>query len=201
MLKLKSWTDSNSHTKCYTTKVLFIWFSYSLFLLSSLTSFRSNRFRVKSHQFSAAYLWRVTDYRFTRGHLVIYSLSICYQKLIFWQSIESGCQPCTGPGVSHWNVSFQMALTEKNMQVRSSEIQIFTDICRAWVSTGALGAWHPPKFWTSPNSKVIIVFFDIEKYQCRIISDTHTFIFLYTLFSLKITPNRTEAMVQYKHIC
>ena len=22
--------------------------------------------------------------------------------------------------------------------------------CRAWVSTGAAGAWHPPKFWTSP---------------------------------------------------
>ena len=21
---------------------------------------------------------------------------------------------------------------------------------RAWVSTGAAGAWHPPKFWTSP---------------------------------------------------
>ena len=83
MLKLKSWTDSS-----YTTKVLFIWFSYSLFLLSSLTSFRSNRFRVKSHQFSAAYLWRVTDYRFTRGHLVIYSLSICYRNLTNFLTIN-----------------------------------------------------------------------------------------------------------------
>ena len=88
MLKLKYWTNSNSHTKCYTTKVLFIWFSYSLFLLSSLTSFRSNRFRVKSHQFSAAYLWRVTDYRFTRGHLVIYSLSICYRNLTNFLTIN-----------------------------------------------------------------------------------------------------------------
>ena len=88
MLKSKSWTDSNSNTKCYTTKVLFIWFSYSLFLSSSLTSFRSNRFRVKSHQFSAAYLWRVTDYRFTRGHLVIYSLSICYRNLTNFLTIN-----------------------------------------------------------------------------------------------------------------
>ena len=23
-------------------------------------------------------------------------------------------------------------------------------LCRAWVSTGDTGAWHPPKFWTSP---------------------------------------------------
>jgi hypothetical protein len=23
-------------------------------------------------------------------------------------------------------------------------------LTRAWVSTGATGAWHPPKFWTSP---------------------------------------------------
>ena len=96
ILKLKSWTYSNqrtplcsnSHTKGYQTKVLFIWFSYSLFLLSSLTSFRSNRFRVKSHQFSAAYLWRVTDYRFTRGHLVIYSLSICYRNLTNFLTIN-----------------------------------------------------------------------------------------------------------------
>ena len=96
ILKLKYWTYSNqrsplcsnSHTKGYQTKVLFIWFSYSLFLLSSLTSFRSNRFRVKSHQFSAAYLWRVTDYRFTRGHLVIYSLSICYQNLTNFLTIN-----------------------------------------------------------------------------------------------------------------
>ena len=25
-----------------------------------------------------------------------------------------------------------------------------TNHIRAWVSTGAAGAWHPPKFWTSP---------------------------------------------------
>lgn len=86
--EIKILTDSNSHTKCYTTKLSFIWFSYSLFLLSSLTSFRSNRFRVKSHQFSAAYLWRVTDYRFTRGHLVIYSLSICYRNLTNFLTIN-----------------------------------------------------------------------------------------------------------------
>ena len=122
MLKLKYWTNSNSHTKCYATKVLFIWFSYSLFLSSSLTSFRSNRFRVKSHQFSAAYLWRVTDYRFTRGHLVIYSLSICYRNLTNFFDNKSNQVVNLVQGVSKGNVSFKVARTNRNMQVRSSKI-------------------------------------------------------------------------------
>ena len=33
-------------------------------------------------------------------------------------------------------------------------------ISRAWLSTGAAGAWHPPKFWTSPLAPAVFEVFN-----------------------------------------
>ena len=51
----------------------------------------------------------------------------------------------------------QKGITMQSVKVRFQNLNWFfnlelneTTLGRAWVSMGVAGAWHPPKFWTSP---------------------------------------------------
>ena len=47
-----------------------------------------------------------------------------------------------------WTNLYWLLITVFN--AKSMHFSMYIVLYRAWVSTGAAGAWHPPKLWTSP---------------------------------------------------
>ena len=107
----------------------------------------------KSHFFSTC----VTPFLYATGFLFFYGHIIFHQIcLILRKCNENKKQLNVSLPFSYipWHWLKIMKHDFNTLRIRSGSTNLNY---RAWVSTGAAGAWHPPKFWTSPLAPVDFV--------------------------------------------
>ena len=79
--------------------------------------------------------------------LKFYALDIKIDPFFrFINIIKYGCGPSNCDGPAHLHLPFWRRYHHQRYIFYNREFVQY----RAWVSTGAAGAWHPPKLWASP---------------------------------------------------